>query len=112
MTELVVSDLAAALRWYRDALGLAVERLDAAGGFALLSPPSGGRLSLKVGVSVPGGARLHFEVANLVAELARLAALGVQSDGQVKASDEGYRRAILRDPDGYAVVLFEWVKSD
>src|SRR5207302_1158681 len=108
MVELTVSDFRAAVRWYRDVLGLRVLVTDEAGAFALLQGAEGGRLALKGGVAVPDGATLHFEVADLDAELARLAALGVTADPP-KASPEGYREAFVRDPDGHAVGLIEWV---
>lgn len=101
MTELAVADLDASLRFYRDRLGLPVERLDAANGFALLH--AGSRLALKQGTP-GGGTTIHLEVEGLDAELRRL---GEAADA--KSSGEGYRRAKLRDPDGYTVVLFEWV---
>ena len=101
MVELTVSDLGASLAFYRDRLGLAVEVLDAANGFALLH--AGGRLALKRGTP-GGGATVHVEVGDLAAELRRLG-----EAAEVKVSDEGYRRAKLTDPDGYGVVLFEWL---
>lgn len=105
MTELAVRDLAAAVAWYRDALGLTVALLDEAGGFALLETP-GGRLALKAGD--PGrGVTLHFRVADLDAELARLAGCGVRPEVPPKVSAEGYREAFVRDADGYRVGLFE-----
>lgn len=104
MTELAVADLAAALGWYRDRLRLPVTLLDEPNRFALLA----GRLALKEGTPSPGGVILHFRVDDLDAELARLAAAGVVPDGPVKASAEGYRRAFVRDPDGYRVGLFAW----
>ena len=100
MTELAVADLDASLHFYRDRLGLAVELMDAANGFALLH--AGGRLALKHGPP-SGGATVHLEVADLDAELRRL---GEPAD--IKASAEGYRRAVLPDPDGHRVVLFAW----
>ena len=100
LVELTVRDLAASLAFYRDRLGLPVELLDEANGFALLH--AGGRLALKRG-EPGGGATVHLEVADLDAELRRL---GEVAD--VKASDEGYRRAKLTDPDGHTVVLFQW----
>ncbi|MBX9624276.1 MAG: VOC family protein [Gemmataceae bacterium] len=105
MTELAVSDFAASVVWYRDRLGLRVILLDVANGFALLQGDAGGRLALKAGTPAPGGVTLHFEVADLAAELARLGPSGVP----VRDSPEGYREAFVRDPDGYAVGLFEWV---
>ncbi|MBX9580636.1 MAG: VOC family protein [Gemmataceae bacterium] len=107
MTELAVADLAAALAWYQDRLGLRVLLLDAANGFALLQGDGGGRLALKAGAPAPGGVTLHFEVADLAAELGRLGS----ADVPVKDSPEGYREAFVRDPDGYAVGLFEWTRD-
>ena len=104
MTELRVADLAASVAWYRDRLGLRVELLDAANGFALLGGEGGGRLALKAGPPAPGGVALHFEVADLAAALARAGA----AEAPVKESWEGYREAVIRDPDGYAVGLFGW----
>ena len=105
MTELAVADLTASLAWYRDRLGFRVVLLDAANGFALLQGDAGGRLALKAGVPTPGGVTLHFQVADLAAELARL---GVP-DVSFTESREGYREAFVTDPDGYRVGLFEWV---
>jgi catechol 2,3-dioxygenase-like lactoylglutathione lyase family enzyme len=107
MTELQVSDLAASVAWYRDRLRLRVAHLDGPNGFALLQDDTGGRLGLKAGPPHPGGVTLHFEVADLAAELARLGA----AEAGVKDSPEGYREAFLRDPDGHAVGLFEWVRG-
>jgi catechol 2,3-dioxygenase-like lactoylglutathione lyase family enzyme len=104
MTELAVADLAASVGWYRDRLGLRVLLLDAANGFALLQGDGGGRLALKAGTPAPGGVTLHLEVPDLAAELGRLGL----ADTPVKDSPEGYREAFVRDPDGYAVGLFEW----
>jgi catechol 2,3-dioxygenase-like lactoylglutathione lyase family enzyme len=106
MTEIAVADFDASLAWYRDRLGLQVEHLDAANRFVLLRAEGGGRLALKAGTPSPDGVILHFEVRNLDAELVRFDAI----TEPLKASDEGYRRAVVRDPDGYVVGLFEWVK--
>lgn len=101
MIELAVVDLSTSLHFYRDRIGLPVEHLDETRGFALLG--AGGRLALKRGTP-GGGATVHLEVADLTRELARL---GVSAE--LTTSAEGYRRAKLRDPDGYSVVLFEWL---
>jgi catechol 2,3-dioxygenase-like lactoylglutathione lyase family enzyme len=111
MAELAVSDFAASVAWYRDVLGLRVLVADVANAFALLQGESGGRVALKGGRPVPGGVTLHFEVGDLDAELARLSAAGVQTESPPKESPEGYREAFVRDPDGYAVGLFEWVSG-
>lgn len=89
MTELVVSDLAASLTWYRDRLGLRVLHLDEPNGFALLRGGDGGRLALKAGVPQPGGARLHFEVADLGTELARLGAADAGGEGEHRGLPAG-----------------------
>ena len=107
MTELTVPDPVASAAWYA-AFGFVVELTDAANGFVLLAHPGGGRLALKAGTPVAAGVKLHLEVADLGGHVARLRDSGVVADGDLKASDEGYRRARYRDPDGVAVVLFEW----
>ena len=105
MTEISVANYDVSVAWYRDVLGLRVELADPANGFALLACEGGGRLALKAGTPTPGGVKLHYEVDDVSAELARLG-----STAPVKESDEGYRRAVVHDPDGYAVVLFAWVR--
>ena len=110
MVEPTVSDLSASIAWYTEVVGLKLTLLDEANGFALLEGAAG-RISLKRGTPRPGGVRLHFEVDNLDAELTRLEAIGVRPVSPVKSSAEGYRRAVLHDPDGYEIALFEWVKS-
>ncbi len=107
MVELTVRDLETALRWYRDVLGLTVALRDEAGRFALLES-RGGRVALMVGEGAAGSTRLVFEVDDLDGWLERLTGLGVTAEGPVKESAEGYRRAVLRGPEGQAVVLFAW----
>jgi catechol 2,3-dioxygenase-like lactoylglutathione lyase family enzyme len=104
MTEIRVRDLAVSLAWYRDVLGLTVTLLDAANGFALLDA-AGGRLALKQG-EAGAGVTLHFEVADLDAALT---SRGLVPE-EVVTSAEGYREAFVRDPDGYRVGVFEWVR--
>ena len=108
MTELTVRDAAASARWYAAALGFVVELTDAATGFVLLHHPGGGRLALVPGEPVAAGVKLHLHVADLDAEVERLRGIDIAPDGVVKSSAEGYRRARFTDPDGVAVVLFEW----
>ena len=106
MVELTVSDWPRSVEWYTAALGLTVELSDAANGFALLAG-DGAKLALKAGVPVPGGVKLHWRVPDLAAAVERLTAAGV-AVGPLKASAEGYTRAAVTDPDGYAVVVFAW----
>ena len=105
--ELTVSDWAASLAWYRDVLGLREVMSVPHDRFALLHAGEG-RFALKEGTPAPGTVLPTFEVADLDEELRRLAGHGVTPDGVVTESDEGYRRARLRDPDGYALCLFAW----
>ena len=96
MVEPTVSDLPRSIVWYSDVLGLTLTLLDDANGFALLEGEAG-RISLKLGTQKVSGVRMHFEVADLDAELKRLAALGVVPVSAIKSSGEGYRRAVLHD---------------
>jgi catechol 2,3-dioxygenase-like lactoylglutathione lyase family enzyme len=106
-TELAVADWSAAVAWYRDVLGLEVVLQFEADRFALLRA-GGARLALKAGQPEPGTVRLVFEVDDLTAELDRLARLHVLPEGPVKTSPEGYWRALLCDPDGHQLTLFQW----
>lgn len=94
MTELDVSDFAAAVAWWTRLLKQEPSLCDEANGFAMFEV-DGGRLALKRSAK-PGGGTVHFEVIAL-------------PDGEVKVSDEGYRRVKLHDPDGNVAVLFVWV---
>lgn len=107
MTEVLVPDFDVALAWYTEQLGMLVERLDRPNQFALLHGPAdkSHRIALK-GNTERRGFRLHFEVDDLDRELERHA-----GDFDVKRSEEGYRRAILGDPSGNEIVLFEWKSS-
>ncbi|HXG09053.1 MAG TPA: VOC family protein [Gemmataceae bacterium] len=107
LVELTVADWPAAVAWYRDLLGLALLLRDEVNCFALLRAGAG-RLALKAGRPDPGSVLLTFEVDDLPAELQRLAEQGVVSESPLKASPEGYRRALLRDPDGHRLCLFDW----
>jgi catechol 2,3-dioxygenase-like lactoylglutathione lyase family enzyme len=110
LVEIVVSDFARSVAWYRDALGLTVTLLDEPTRFALLRGAGVGQLALKGGSGSldPDGVRLHLFQPDLDAALERLVGLGVVPDGPPRVSHEGYRSATLRDPDGYRVYLFEW----
>lgn len=105
MVELAAADVAASRRWYEAALGLRVMLEDPATGFVLLEDGRGGRVALKPGTPAPGGVVLHFEVPDVDAALR-----GLAPDGPVATSAEGYREAFVRDPDGYRVGLFAWVR--
>ncbi|MGL4553517.1 MAG: VOC family protein [Gemmataceae bacterium] len=95
--ELRVRDVRASVAWYCDVLGLDVVTADEANRFTLMSAG----VALKEGEPTPGGVLLSFEVASVA-----------RFGGDVKVSDEGYRRVRLSDPDGYAVVAFEWADRE
>ena len=111
MTELSVTDIAASLAWYRDKLGLHVRVNDTDKKYVQFD--AGGQLSLRehrdTG-TVDSQSIAYFEVENLTAELARLSKLNIVPDDDTTESEEGYRRAILRDPDGHRIGLFEWIR--
>jgi predicted enzyme related to lactoylglutathione lyase len=108
LVELTVGDFGRALRWYAAVLGRPPALVDEAGRFALFDVGAA-RVSLKEGEARAGTVRLTFEVADLDAELARLAAAGVAPEGPARVSPEGYRLARLTDPDGHRLGLFEWL---
>ena len=110
MVELRVADGPASAAWYAAALGLRVRLTDAATGFVLLAGDGGAKLALKPGVPVPGGVTVHWQTPDLPAAVARLTAAGV-AVGPLKTSPEGYTRAAVTDPDGYAVVVFGWTPA-
>ncbi len=107
MVELWVQDLSRSLAWYHEILGLEVELLDDARGFALLASGNA-RLALKVCPSVQvSGVRLAFEVIDLPAEFGRLRSLGVEIS-EIEDDLEGFRSSKLIDPDGTLITLFAW----
>ena len=93
MIELAVSQLAESIAWY-ESHGLTLELQDDANGFAILNDGAAGRIALKLGDPLPSSILVHFQVGEL-------------PPGEVKESAEGYRRVILRDPDGYRICFFE-----
>jgi catechol 2,3-dioxygenase-like lactoylglutathione lyase family enzyme len=111
LVELTVADWPASVAWYRDRLGLAVERLDEAHWYALLSAGPG-RIALKAGTASPGNTKLVIHVADLGAEVARLHRAGIVPAGPMKSSAEGYRSVPFVDPDGHRVEIFEWANPD
>ena len=114
MVELGVRDWRAAAAWYQEVLGLRLLLQAEQDGFVLFQAGST-RIALKqtraVATEDSGsgtGTLLVFTVSDLDAELARLAGLGVKPEAPPRASMEGYRRAIFRDPEGHRFSFFEW----
>lgn len=107
LIELTVADWEHSVTWYRDTLGLTLEMKVDADRYALFQAGFG-RVALKAGKPQNSSILLSFEVDDLVLDIQRLRSLGVVPRDPIKTSPEGYRRAIISDPDGYAISLFEW----
>lgn len=114
MIELRSSHWERSLAWYRDLIGLRVVLRQPEDGFAMLDG-GGVRLALKrrapgevVTRNLEDGPMLIFEVADAAAELARLTAAGSPVLKPLATNLEGYRRAVVADPDGHPVTLFDF----
>jgi catechol 2,3-dioxygenase-like lactoylglutathione lyase family enzyme len=111
----VVDDVPAALDFYTAHLGFAV-RMSAAPAFAdvvrgplrllLSGPASSGARATPADSSAAGRNRIHLVVADLDAEIARLAEAGVAFRTDV-VSGPGGRQILLADPAGNLVELFQ-----
>ncbi|MGL6077056.1 MAG: VOC family protein [Fimbriiglobus sp.] len=107
MIELTVMDLEASATWYCEQLDWARELTDTPRGFILLAHQDHPmKLALKRGETPSVGVLLHFLVPDLTAWLT---AHG-HHEASTKASDEGYRRAKIQDPDGHTIVVYEWLR--
>lgn len=102
----VVRDMDRAVRFYRDALGLKLKFQDGAkwaqfdgvnANFSLSAPEES--------ADAAGGAVVVFEVADLAAAVARIAAAGGALLGQRDMGTHG-RTATIRDCEGNIVQLF------
>ena len=114
----MIDDVPAALGFYTTLLGFTLEQ-DASPAFAsvvrdgvrllLSGDGSSGKRPLADGRrQVPGGwNRVHLEVADLAAEIARLRAAGVSFRTNEIVTGPGGAQAILDDPSGNPVELFQ-----
>lgn len=114
----IIDDVPAALRFYTTLLGFTLER-DASPAFAsvvrdgvrllLSGDGSSGKRPLPDGrAQVPGGwNRVHLEVNDLAAEVARLRAAGVSFRTNDVVTGPGGAQIILDDPSGNPVELFQ-----
>ncbi len=114
----IIDDIPVALRFYATLLGFNVER-DASPAFAavardgvrllLSGDGSSGKRDLPDGRRQTSGGwnRIHLEVADLAAEVARLRAAGVTFRTSGIVSGPGGAQAILEDPSGNPVELFQ-----
>lgn len=108
-------DVAKALAFYRDHLGLKLLEEHRDGDSLLYA-----RLRLPKGKStialhqvekgqklVPGAIRLYFEVSDLAATHRRLKKAGVTFTKPPKKMPWGWKHAYLNDPDGHEISLYE-----
>lgn len=114
----IIDDVPAAMRFYTTLLGFAVEH-DAAPAFAsvardgvrllLSGDGSSGKRPLADGrTQAPGGwNRLHLEVSDLAADVARLRDAGVHFRTKEIVSGPGGEQVIIDDPSGNPVELFQ-----
>lgn len=114
----IIDDVPAALEFYTTMLGFTVER-DASPAFAsvvrdgvrllLSGDGSSGKRPLADGrQQEPGGwNRVHLEVDDLAAEVARLRSAGVSFRTPEVISGPGGSQVIIDDPSGNPVELFE-----
>ena len=114
----MIDDVPAAMGFYSRLLGFTVEH-DASPAFAsvvrdgvrllLSGEGSSGKRSLPDGrEQVPGGwNRVHLEVPDLAAEVARLRAAGVAFRTKDIVSGPGGAQVIIDDPSGNPVELFQ-----
>lgn len=114
----MIDDVPAALAFYTTALGFALE-LDASPAFAavarggvrllLSGEGSSGKRPLADGrQQVPGGwNRIHLQVADLEAEVARLRAAGVSFRTDEIVVGPGGAQVLIEDPSGNPIELFQ-----
>jgi catechol 2,3-dioxygenase-like lactoylglutathione lyase family enzyme len=114
----IIDDVPAAVRFYTKLLGFTLEQ-DASPAFAsvardgirllLSGEGSSGKRPLPDGRrQVPGGwNRVHLEVTDLAAEVARLRAAGVSFRMEDSVTGPGGVQIILDDPSGNPVELFQ-----
>lgn len=113
----IIDDVPAAIQFYTTLLGFTVER-DASPAFAsvvrdgvrllLSGDGSSGKRALSDGREQQAGGwnRIHVEVDDLAAEVARLRSAGVSFRTQDVVSGPGGSQVIIEDPSGNPVELF------
>jgi catechol 2,3-dioxygenase-like lactoylglutathione lyase family enzyme len=114
----MIDDVPSAIRFYTTLLGFTLEQ-DASPAFAavvrdgvrllLSGDGSSGKRPLPDGrQQVPGGFnRIHLEVADLAAEVARLRAAGVSFRTPDIVTGPGGAQVVLDDPSGNPIELFQ-----
>ena len=111
----LVEDVGAAIDFYTGHLGFTLN-MSAAPAFAdvlrgrlrllLSGPASSGARATPADAATPGGNRIHLEVDDLDAEIARLRAADLPFRSDLVAGPGG-RQVLIADPDGNLVELFQ-----
>jgi lactoylglutathione lyase len=107
-------DIAGALRFYVDLLGLKLLQLEQYGGRAVYARMKSARGSTSIALHLlepgqefhPGAIRLYFEVPDLKRFCKRLEKAGAVFSQQPKKMPWGWTHAYLNDPDGHEVSLY------
>ncbi len=105
-----VTNLDAAITWYRDVLGLnLLYRIDDIAWCEFESPVARVNIGLSQVEQVPqgGGATLTFGVTDIEAARAVLDAAGVRQDGPVQEIPAMVRLLTFYDPDGNALMFYQ-----
>jgi predicted enzyme related to lactoylglutathione lyase len=108
MIELRVRDWPATLRFYQEGLGLSGKIREERGWAEFTFPNSGAVLALRRETEAGDGPKVDIDllVPDLAAALAELQSRGITPIG-APIEGKGYRMALLRDPEGNIVQLFE-----
>ena len=110
MVSVSVKDWQAAVSWYREKLGLTASGLHE-DPFCLMKFPEGEAVIALDGTGradgAPGNWHPVVEVDDLGATVAELKRRGVQFSRELKAREEGFRTAMILDPEGNQIELFD-----
>ena len=110
MVSVSVKDWQAAVSWYGEKLGLTASGLHE-DPFCLMKFPEGEAVIALDGTGqadgAPGNWHPVVEVDDLRATVAELKRRGVQFSRELKASEEGFRTAMILDPEGNQIELFD-----
>jgi predicted enzyme related to lactoylglutathione lyase len=114
MASVKVKDWQGAVVWYQEKLGLTPSNLHD-DPFCLMKFPEGEAVIALDGTGqadgAPGNWQPVVQVDDLVATVAELKRRGVQFSSELKASDEGFRTAVILDLEGNHIELFDYVQG-
>jgi predicted enzyme related to lactoylglutathione lyase len=114
MVSVNVKDWKAAVAWYQEKLGLTPSGLHE-DPFCLMQFPEGESVIALDGTAhadgVPGNWHPVVHVDDLVATVAELKRRGVQLSRELRASEEGFRTAVILDLEGNQIELFDYLEA-